>query len=76
MLTKYERLVGGVVKYIAVDEVSLGFDSRAGQFGRSRQRIGTAAMFLQSCFDQALSPRGESITRSMLRRNTASIMKI
>ena len=41
-----------------------------------RQRLATAATFLQSCVAQALSRADGSATRYALRRNTASIMNI
>ena len=46
------------VKVVAIGAGGLGFDSRVGQIRLYRQRRATAAMFLRSCVDQALS-RGD-----------------
>ena len=43
---------------------------------QSRQRLATAAMFVRSCVDQALSRGDGPRHSSTLQRNTSSIMKV
>ena len=47
-----------------IDAMGLGFDSRAGQIGHSRQRLVTAAMIFRSCVVQALN-RGDGYRHSL-----------
>ena len=51
-------LFGVVVDDTAYGTGSLGFDSGAGQIGRSYQRLAAAATFLRSCVAQTRS-RGD-----------------
>ena len=60
---------------MAVGKGGLGFDYRPGQIGCS---VATPATFLQNCLVNAHASSREDrpVTRSMLRHNTASVMKI
>ena len=67
-----------MVKDFVIGVEGLGFDSRAGQIGHfcPQRLLATAAMFLRSYVDRALSRGDGPATRYTLWRTAASIMKI
>ena len=70
------RPVRSVVKRsLSVWDVSGSLPGRV-KSAQYRQRFANTAMFLRSCVAQALSHGDGPPTRYLLRRNTASIMKI
>ena len=62
-----EVFVSVVVINFAMSAGGLGFDSRAGQIGDSRQHLAIAATFLQNCVAQALNRGNGPATLYTLR---------